>query len=167
MNITENTVTIRVQGVTQEIDATAFHQDAINAIFTYGLRRWFQDHINSAAKSKRDADEEVTPKWVTESIAARLDQAVSGEITMRNGEPVDPLDEYRIKVLRRAMKIKGNEDLKAAYDAIDSSDQKGRREYLLSVAAAHADTVDKAAKEWQAEDAKKADKLSGLSFKVA
>jgi len=135
MKLTTKTVAIKVQGISREIDVTAFHQDAIDAVFTYGARRWFQDHINSAAKARRENGETITDKWTSEAFDARLDQALTGEITMRNGVATDPLDAYRIAVMRAVMKDEKHADVKAAHDAIDSADQKARREYLLETAA--------------------------------
>lgn len=161
IKVTEPTVTIKAQGVVREVDASEFHADSINAIFTYGLRRWVQDHVNSVAKSHRDEGETFDAESL---VAARIDQAVTGEINMRNGTPSDPLDQYRIAVLRDFMRTENGADLKAAYDDIPSDDQKARREFLLTIAAKNADNVDPAATERKRiDDAAKAD-ASGLAL---
>lgn len=166
MKITETKTAIRVQGHTTEVDATEFHQDAINAIFVYGLRRWIQDHVNSVAKNLRDNDESVNAE---ELVTARIAQAVSGEITMRNGTPADPLDKYRIQALRDHMKVEPDGPLSEAYKAITSDEPgeqtKARREFLLAIATKNAEKVDTVAKKLKAEDEARAKAAS--TFDVA
>ena len=155
-------VPFKVQGLVKTVDVSTFHQDAVEAMLTYGVRRWFQDHINSVAKAHRDNDETVDAE---EIFASRLEQAESGDITVRgSGGSVDPLDKYRIAALREYMRANPDGELKGAYDAIPADDQKARREFLLSVAAKNAATVDARAKELQAIDAKKAETVDGLDI---
>lgn len=163
LNITE--VAFRAQGLVESVDLRTFHADALDAMMEYGVRRWFQDHINSKAKDARDNGEEFDPQ---STFAARLEQAVTGEITVRNGVPSDPLDQYRIAVIRAFM---GADDpdakkLKAAYDAIPADDQKARRELLLSVARDNAAAVDPKAESLRAIDESKRKATAGISISL-
>lgn len=161
-----STVVVKAQGTTQTVDLSTFHSDTIDAILTYGTRRWFQDNINSIAKTLRDNNEPVDAAAL---FAARLEQAMTGQITMRNGTPTDPLDTYRIAALREHMKADPNGELKKAHDAIvdkeSSVQSRERRAFLLSVAAKYAKAVDKRANELRKLDEKIAE--SAAAFDIA
>ena len=75
-------VLAKVQGVEFTVYPETFHANATAAIFAYGLRRWFQDHVNSQAKAHRDSEAEDTFDAAA-CIDARLAQALSGEISTR------------------------------------------------------------------------------------
>ena len=158
IKVTEPTVAIKAQGHVATVDATTFHEDAINAIFAYGLRRWFQDNINSQAKTLRDGDDDVD---VQALFNARLDQALTGEITMRNGEPSDPLETYIAQVARARMDAAA----KAAYNAIDSVDQKARREFLVDLASVNPTWISIAMQVKDADEARKT-LLAGLNIAI-
>lgn len=55
-------VEVSAQSVTMTVDPTEFAPIAMEAIFIYGLRRWFQDHVNSAAFTFKKAAEEAKAK---------------------------------------------------------------------------------------------------------
>ena len=152
-------VTVKAQGQTQAVDATGFHSNTIAAIWQYGVARWFQDNINSSAHAARKELPE--GKDLSESdIAAlfdkRLAQATSGEFNVRGESTSDPLDQFRIAVLRNMMRANPDGDLKKAHDAIPATDQKERRAFLLAIAEKNADAIDPLAEEAKAEaDAKR------------
>ena len=166
MKITVKKVTVKAQGETREVDPTTFAQAAIDGQFTYGVRRWFQDHINSLAKNYRDDNDGEAPsaQWVADAFDSRLAQAVSGEITMRSGVASDPLDQYRIAVLRQVMRQDPEGELKTSHDAIPADETKARREFLLAVAAKFADKIDPHAEALLEADKAKAASIADLDL---
>jgi hypothetical protein len=83
-----STVELAAQKVDFTVDPAEFSAIALESIFVYGVRRWFQDHINSAAHTFKLAAEDAKAKGelfndgkpfdVTACYAARLDAAVTG-----------------------------------------------------------------------------------------
>jgi len=165
INLKGFTVTMRAQGVVKEIALTDFHADTIDAILTYGTRRWFQDHINSQAKLARDNGDDID---ADELFDARLAQAVSGEITVRAASDADPLDAYRIRVVRGWLRGEGNaaKKLKAAYTAIPSDDQKARKDFLLAIAAKNAEHVESVAAEMRERELAKRAAVADLDIAI-
>lgn len=166
MKLTNTIVSVTAQGHSAEVDATDFHADSVAAIFAYGLRRWFQDHINSQAKAARDDGTEITDKWAKETFDSRLAQAVSGEITMRSAATNDPLDQYRLQVIRIAFRNDPKSDSAQTYAAIPSDDQKARRAFLLEVARNNAKKVDPVAEQLRQQDEARKAEMAGLSVAV-
>lgn len=130
ITITNPTVTIKAQGVTREIDASTFHPDAVEAIFTYGLRRWFQDNVNSKAAAHRNADETFDAEQL---VSDRMEQAISGEITSRgeSTETFTPLENAVYDVATKARKAKGWTELAAAWDASKGLTTPERKRAIL------------------------------------
>lgn len=137
------TVDLTAQGQSFTVTPADFSPSAIEAIFTYGVRRWFQDSLNAQAAQARNAGIDITEAWVKDSFNQRLEQAVSG-VTVRKSAATaaDPLDPYRISVLRGLMKAQPNGPLAKAYKAIPSDDQPARQAYLLDVAGKNAAKID-------------------------
>ncbi len=91
------------------------------------------------------------------------DRLYKGERRVMKGSTVDPLDVWRIKVIRAEMRVANGAGIKKAYDAIDSGDTKARREYLQSIAVKNADWVDpKAVALKAASDKASAELATGL-----
>lgn len=99
-------VELQAQGVTFTVDPADFAALALEGVFTYGVRRWFQDNINSAAHTFKLAKAEATAKGETfnegkpfdvqAAFAARLESAKSGILsTPRNssGPSLSAFDE--------------------------------------------------------------------------
>ena len=68
-------------------------------------------------------------------MTAARDRLYAGERRIAKESTVDPMDQWRIKVLRAKMRTSEGVALKKAHDAIDSADQALRRTFLLDVAA--------------------------------
>lgn len=94
-SILSTPVHVTAQGESRVANAATFHPDTIAAIWTYGVRRWFQDSINSQAATNRNAIAEAVAKGekppadfdVPAAFDARMAQAESGEVSAR-GESV-------------------------------------------------------------------------------
>lgn len=91
-------------------------------------------------------------RLMTEAVA----RLYEGERRTRTASESDPLDQYRITVLRTVMRTPTGAKLKAAYDAIGSDDQPARRAFLLSIASKNADWVDPLAEKARKDAAAKA-----------
>lgn len=88
-------VELQAQGATFTVDPADFAAIALEGVFTYGVRRWFQDNINSAAHTFKLAKQEAQargetfndgkPFDVQAAFAARLESAKTGVLsTPRN-----------------------------------------------------------------------------------
>lgn len=153
-------VAVTAQGVSHEYDVSAFPVETIAAWLTYGTRRAFQDHVNSVAHKLRKEEKEVDANAIIDAYAER---AMNGEINTRAASSdVDPLDAYRRIAVRAQFKSPANAKSKAAYDAIDAKDRKARDEYLLAVAAKHADQIDPIAESLKAIDDERDAALVGV-----
>lgn len=155
-------VSVRVQGHETEIDVTAIPADSLAAMVAYGIRRKYQDSINSAAKELRDAGESVDGAALFTDFHARV---MDGNLGVR-GESItaDPLDKYRRAIVRAI--ISSDKESKAwkDYDAIDSSDRKARDEYLLNLAAKNAAKIDPLAQAQLDADRKASKAVAGLEL---
>lgn len=155
-------VSIRVQGFEADIDVTALPQESLATMVAYGIRRKYQDSINSAAKELRDAGESVDGAALFEEFHGRV---LDGLLGVR-GESVsaDPLDKYRKAIVRDL--LARNKDGKGwkAYAAIDAADRKARDEFLLSIAAKNAAKIDPVAREQLEADRAAAKAVSGLEL---
>ena len=82
--LSDETIELGAQGESFTVDPRTFHANALEAIFIYGVRRWFQDNINSAAHTFRKAKEagEITDDFdVKAAFATRLEAATSGQLS--------------------------------------------------------------------------------------
>lgn len=148
------TVAIKVQGHETEIDVSKLPQESLEIMVAYGIRRKYQDSINSIAKELRDNGDDVNGEELFHDFHEKV---LAGELNMR-GESVvaDPLDKYRKQVVREIISRDKSGAAYKAYAAIDSDDRKARDQYLLDLAEKNAEAVDKlAAARKQADDAAK------------
>lgn len=137
-------IDLTAQGFSTVVDTEAFPQETRDKWLEYGARRWFQDSINAAAHKLREAGESVDAEAL---FKGRNDAAMAAEFGSRGaGATGDPLDKYRLQVVRAALKSGNNEELAAEYGKIDPKDQKARNEFLLAIARDKAGVVDPAAK---------------------
>lgn len=85
-------------------------------------------------KVRDSASGEPTIEGSIVAMEATVETLYADEWIMRgeSGE-VDPLQAYRLQIVRKSLGRADNADKKAIYDAIDSKDQAGRREYLVSL----------------------------------
>jgi len=156
-------------GATVDVDLTKIPESFFADFVTDGVAEYIRDsssaalanafgiaHPKKADTLKGNALKEARNSWgmdnvatvATESAAlmtAARDRLYNGERRVARTSNVDPLDQWRIKVLRATMRKPEGADLKAKHDAIDSADQADRRAFLLGVAAKNADWVDKEA----------------------
>jgi hypothetical protein len=145
------TVNVTAAGIDTQVDVTKFDPASIQYMFEYGVRRAFQDNINSKAHAAKKKGE---PFDAQAAFDARLEQAVSGDMLSRGeGAGYDEMDLARISVARGI--ITHNKDAKgkptfakdkAAYDAIPSKEQAARAAFLLEWAQAKGEAVDKLAR---------------------
>lgn len=165
--MTNVVVEMKIQGVAKEIETGEFPQETINAWLTYGARRWFQDSINSLAKQARDNGQDIDEAWVQDTYMERLNAALSGKLSTRKAATEsDPLDKYRISVLRQAMRDDPDGELSTEYGKIPSDDQAGRKAFLLAVAAKHSDMIDPLAKKALAADQRAADAVADVAASI-
>lgn len=162
-------ISLAAQGESFTVTPAEFAPDAIAHIFAYGVRRFFQDSINAQAKTLRDGGTDITPEIAKQLFAARLDQAMTGQVAARGpATSTDPLDSFRILVLRQIMAADPKGKLSLGYKAIPSDDQPARQKYLLDIATKNSTKIDQLAVAAKAEADAKAkaakDAASGLSF---
>lgn len=144
------TVSIRVQGFETDIDLAKLPAESLASMVAYGVRRKYQDSINSAAKEARDAGESVDG----EALFLAFHQRVMDGLLGVRGESVtaDPLDKYRRAIVRDLLaKDKAGAGWKG-YAAIDASDRKARDEYLLGIAAKNSAKIDPVAEQHLEQD---------------
>ena len=94
------TIDLTAAGIERSVDPSEFAANALEGIFTYGVRRWFQDHLNAAAHTFKRAAAEAEAKGETfnggkpfdaaAAFAARLDAAKTGELSARSTGPAAP-----------------------------------------------------------------------------
>lgn len=156
------TVSIRVQGFETDIALADLHPDSLAAMIAYGVRRKYQDSINSAAKELRDAGESVSGAELFETFHAK---AVEGLLGVR-GESIaaDPLDQYRKALVRDLLaRDKAGKGWKG-YAAIDSKDRKARDQYLLDIATKNAAKIDPVAQAQLEADRDRVKQVAGLDL---
>lgn len=150
INITVSPVTTKAQNVIREIDPTTFHTDTLTAVFEYGLRRWFQDSINSQAHVARQAETDFDAEA---AFAERIAQAVSGEINRRgSGSAVSDDTLWSRRAVREL--AKANDKLRDKLRATESGDE--RDAFLDHIAANNSDLVKTVADRLRKEAAAKA-----------
>ena len=148
--------------------------------FTHGIIQKISDAAASALKLAYEADTEdkaaspdTRKAWgaqnqgnsdATDAMALNLMESAArntvenGWTSRRVNSSADPLDAYRLTIVRSI--ISGDKKSKAfrGYAAIDAKDQSARRDYLLALAAKNAEAVDT-----MAQAAMEADKLAARS----
>lgn len=125
------TIAFKAQGESFTIETATMHPDAIAAIFTYGARRWFQDHVNAKAKDARDNKE---PFDVKACVKARAEAARSGDITSR-GAGAESFDDMETELYKVAVSVKshaGWEPINTAFVAAKGLPTAERMRAVLS-----------------------------------
>ncbi len=168
------------------VDMTKIPESFFADFVTDGVAEYIRDSSSSALANAFDVahpDHKHEGKaliaarnvWVTDNVDAvakesaalmtdARDRLFGGERRVVRTSTVDPLDQWRIKVLRAEMRTDNGKAMKSAHDAIDSGDTKARREYLLSIAAKNVDWIDPKAIALRAASELAASELaSGLS----
>ena len=159
---------------------TAHGADMVAQGFLHGVTQKVADAAASALKQafeaadgSKDATSEARKAWgtasdansdATDSTALNLMESAARNIiengwtSRRVNSTADPLDGYRLTIVRSI--ISGDKKSKAyrGYAAIDAKDQSARRDYLLALAAKNAEAIDT-----MAQAAMEADKLAARS----
>lgn len=156
ITIAARPITVTTKGIDRIVDPSTFHSNAVAAIFAYGLRRWFQDNINSAAKVARDAEADFD---LEASFLERLEQATSGDIAARSTSTLDPMTDWRRKAVTAL--ARRNPALRDNLKALASVAEKNA--YRDDVAAKNAKLIDKLANELRAEAERQAAKATDLA----
>ena len=179
-----STVDIESRGQVTTLDVaaaiTAHGADMVAQGFLHGVTQKVADAAASALKNafeaadgSKDATSEARKAWgtasdansdATDSTALNLMESAARNIiengwtSRRVNSSADPLDAYRLTIVRSI--ISGDKKSKAyrGYAAIDAKDQSARRDYLLALAAKNAEAVDT-----MAQAAMEADKLAARS----
>lgn len=150
------------RGKTVTVDMSKLDADMIAKLALHGLTQKVADAAAGAKKAAgEDASDETiadTGYQLMDAVAKRLESGDWGA-ERGGGAASDPLDKYRLQVMRDIMKTPKGEALKAAHDKIPSEDQKARREYLLSIAAKNSAIVDKEAQKRKDAQSVKVDGL--------
>ena len=94
-----------------------------------------------------------------QKVADRLAEGDWG-VERGTGGTADPLDPFRIEVMRDVMKV--NPKIKKAFTAIPSDEQAKRRAFLLDIARKHQTVEDEAARRMEADRKAKARLAEGL-----
>lgn len=152
------------RGKTVTVDVAKLDADMIVKLALHGLTQKVAD---AAAGAKKAAGEDASDELIAEvgynlmeAVARRLESGDWGA-ERGSGATADPLDKWRLAVMRDIMKTPNGAELKKKYDAIPSEDQSARRELLLEVAGKNAAIVDKEAE--KRRDASKV-KIDGLAI---
>ena len=179
-----STVDIESRGQVTTLDVaaaiTAHGADMVAQGFLHGVTQKVADAAASALKQAfeaadgpKDATTEARKAWgmasdansdATDSTALNLMESAARNIiengwtSRRVNSTADPLDGYRLTIVRSI--ISGDKKSKAyrGYAAIDAKDQSARRDYLLALAAKNAEAIDT-----MAQAAMEADKLAARS----
>ena len=152
-------VSMRLQGYETEVDLSTLPLESLHACIAYGVRRKYQDSINSAAAAIRDEGGKPDGKALFDAFHKRV---LDGELGVR-GESVasDPLDKYRREIVRETLSRDKESKGWKAYSSIDAKDRKARDAFLLAIATKNAAKVDPVAKERLEADK---NKVKGLDF---
>lgn len=89
LSFTVAPVDLSAQGKTFTVNPADFHPLALEGIMAYGVRRWFQDKLNSEAHAVKTAKAEALAKGeeftgtfdIDAAFAARLESALSGVLS--------------------------------------------------------------------------------------
>ncbi len=110
-------VELAAQGQTFTVDPTDFAAIALEGVFTYGVRRWFQDNINSAAHTFKLAKAEAAAKGETfnegkpfdvqAAFASRLEAAKSGILSTPRNSSGPSLSAFDEELYIVAVDVKG------------------------------------------------------------
>jgi hypothetical protein len=170
----ESTLTVtKRDGASVTVDLAKVPESMFAAFLLEGIAEYIRDSSASAlinayatatgeegTPESRKAWGESNPDLVRAESLALMSDAVTrlytGERRQRIASESDPLDQYRVAVLRDVMKTEKGAALRAAYDSIPSDDQPARRTFLLSIAGKNAAWVDPLAEKARAAAVAKA-----------
>lgn len=113
-----------IDGDEHDIDPCEMPEITLYTWLRYGSRRWYQDHINSAAAAHRKAEAEKpesdrVPFNYKQAVAARHAQALDGDMTSRTAAaPANPLGKYALEVLRDYLAAKARDGNASADDKL-------------------------------------------------
>lgn len=127
------------------VDPSTFSAIALESVFTYGVRRWFQDHINAAAHTFKLAAQDAESKGavfndgkpfdVAACFAARLEAAVTGILSAprtKSGAPgLSAFDESLYVAAYDARKNPAFKPIAKAVAASKGLDTSARKEIVL------------------------------------
>lgn len=143
INLPDTFTFTKRNGASIDIDPAKLDDSVLADLFTYGLRQKVFD----------GASGEPTSEGSETAMQSVRDKLYSGDWSARGeAASTDPLDRYRIAIVREIMAKPNNAKIKAAYDAIPSDEQAKRREFLLSVAAKNADAINPVAEKRRKAD---------------
>lgn len=135
-----------------EVDMGKLSPEILAKLAEHGLRQKIADAAAGAKKMAEEDGAEVVPtaQALMEKVKDRLE---AGEWGAERGgaSTADPMDKYRIEVLRAMIKAQPDGKLAKAYSEIGSDDQKARREFLLGIAEKNAEKIEPMAEERKAE----------------
>lgn len=167
-------VELQAQGAAFTVDPADFAAIALEGVFTYGVRRWFQDNINSAAhtfklaaaeaKAKGESFNDGKPFDVQAAFTARLESAKSGVLSApRNssGPALSAFDE-ELYVVAVDVKAKLPALAKAWTDSKGLATAERKAAILATVAALPATQLAKL----KAATQTRLDAKAGLDFDV-
>lgn len=161
-------VTVKLEDIPADILAQAALMGLGQKVRNFAASALMNCRTSAAGPKRNDESDEAYKKRVesmTVGTEALLEESQScmeaglkrlyegdwGAERSTGGTASDPLDKWRLMVMRDIMK--SNAALKELHDAIPSEDQKGRRALLLEKAAMNAEAIDPLAE--QRRDASK------------
>ena len=130
-------IAFKAQGVEGSVDvAKEIHAESFGDVFTYGVRRWIQDNVNSAANSAAKAGVENFDAKAC--VADRLKQLATGETRTRGtGAPgLDPVTAKAVLLFKHDHVTE-----LPAYKAIDAKKQADRALFAFKVWEAQSDAT--------------------------
>jgi hypothetical protein len=144
-------------GSSVEVDVAQIPEEFFADFVTDGIAEYIRDSSSAALANAYDlahpdhklegkALRDARSAWVMDNVpalaaesealmTAARDRLYNGERRVASMSNVDPLDQWRIKVLRQVMRTETGAAMKSKHDAINSADQAARRAFLLDVAA--------------------------------
>lgn len=100
------------------------------------------DELKTARKTWKgatDANEALVCAESGAIMVGAINRLYKGERRISRMSTVDPMDAWRIKAVRNYMATPDGADVKTGHNAIDSSDQDARREFLRDIATKNAE----------------------------
>ena len=143
LTLTAQDVEFAAQGVTDTFNLSTAAPLAIEGIIAYGIRRWFQDYVNSQAHAFKLAAAEAKAKGKTFNdgkpfdaaacIAQRREQAVTGEIRARgeSGPSFTPEQDAAYEIIAHADTRKAVPALAKAWIACKGMTSGERKTVML------------------------------------
>lgn len=175
-------------GSSVEVDVAQIPEEFFADFVTDGIAEYIRDSSSAALANAYDlahpnhkldgkALREARNAWVLDNVSALAaesealmtaarDRLYNGERRVASVSNVDPLDQWRIKVLRQVMRTETGRVMKAKHDAIDSTDQAARRAFLLDVASKNAAWVEPRATALRDAAAKAAAKIAEAAIAI-